>query len=155
MMQTDFQQAVEAISPSLYRLAYSYCLNRADADDVVQEVLLSYLQHPPQCDGPAQLRAWLMTATANKCKNLLNSAWRRKTLPLEDVHASPDHSDEVLEVREAMAKLPPELRGVVHLYYFERLKTKEIAALLSLSETAVRSRLHRARKQLKTLLGGD
>jgi RNA polymerase sigma-70 factor (ECF subfamily) len=155
MMQLEFQRIVEEFTPDLYWLAYSYCMNRSDAEDVVQEVLLKYLQHRPQCAGRRQLRAWLMTATANKCKNLLNSAWRRRTLPLEDVHASPDHSDEVLEVREALAKLPPELRGVVHLYYFERLKTKEIAALLSLSETAVRSRLHRARKRLKTLLGGE
>ena len=69
-MYIDFQQAVEAYMPSLYRLAYSYCLNRSDAEDVVQEVFMSYLQRPPQCDGPARLRAWLMTATANKCKTV-------------------------------------------------------------------------------------
>ena len=154
-MQTDFQQAVEAYMPSLYRLAYSYCLNRADAEDVVQEVFLSCLQHPPRCDSPEQLRAWLMAATANKCKNLLNSGWRRRTLPLEDVHASPDNRDEVIEVRSAMAQLPLNLRGVVHLYYFEGVSAKEIARMLGLSETAVRSRLFRARKQLKTILGGE
>lgn len=154
-MHIDFQQAVEANMSSLYRLAYSYLLNRSDAEDVVQEVFCACLQHPPRCDGPEQLRAWLMTATANKCKNLLNSGWRKRTLPLEDVHASPDHRDEVLEVRSAMGRLPPELRGVVHLFYFEGMPTKEIAALLGLSESAVRSRLFRARKQMKEILGGD
>ena len=154
-MQFDFQQIVEAYTPSLYWLAYSYCLNRADAEDVVQEVFMKYLQHQPQCAGPGQLRAWLMTATANKCKDLLNSGWRRKTLPLEDVHAHLDHLDEVLEVQAAMEKLPPGLRGAVHLYYFEGLPVKQIAQILHLSETAVHSRLHQARKQLKTLLGGD
>ena len=141
--------------PSLYRLAYSYLLNRSDAEDVVQEVFCALLQHPPRCDGPGQLRAWLMTATANKCKNLLNSGWRRRTLPLEDVHACPDRRDEVLEVRSAMVALPPELRGVVHLFYFEGMPTREIAALLGLSDSAVRSRLHRARKQMKEILGGE
>ena len=155
MMHIDYQEAVKAYSPAMYRLAYSYCLNRADADDVVQEVLLKLLQHPPRCERPEQLRAWLMTATANTCKNLLNSSWRRKTLPLEDVHASPDHHDEVYEVRAAMADLPPTLRGVVHLYYYEGLSVKEIARLLGLSETAVRSRLFRARGQLKAMLGGE
>ncbi len=154
-MQVDFQQMVEACSPLLYRLAYSYCLNRADAEDVVQEVFLTYLQRQPECDGPEKLRAWLMTATANKCKNLLQSGWRRKTLPLEDVHASPDHRDEVLEVRSALAKLPPNLRGVVHLFYFEGMPARQIAEMLGLSETAVRSRLFQARKQLKSILGGD
>lgn len=154
-MQVVFQQMVEEYTPSLYRLAYSYCLNRSDAEDVVQEVFMSYLQRPPQCDGPARLRAWLMTATANKCKNLLSSGWRRRTLPLEDVHASPEHHDEVLEVRSALAKLPPNLRGVVHLYYFEGMPTKQIAETLGLSDTAVRSRLFQARKQLKNILGGE
>ena len=154
-MQIDFQQVVEAYTSTLYRLAYSYCLNRADAEDVVQEVFMKYLQHPPQCAGPRQLRAWLMTATTNKCKDLLNSGWRRKTLPLEDVHAQLDHLDEVLEVQAAMAKLPPKLRGVVHLYYFEGWSVKQIAGFMHLTETAVHSRLHKARKQLAALLGGD
>ena len=154
-MYIDLQQAVEAYMPSMYRLAYSYLLNRSDAEDVVQEVFCALLQHPPRCDGPGQLRAWLMTATANKCKNLLNSGWRRRTLPLEDVHACPDRRDEVLEVRAAIGALPPELRGVVHLFYFEGMPTREIAALLGLSDSAVRSRLHRARKQMKEILGGE
>ena len=154
-MQIDFQKMVEANTPFLYRLAYSYCLNRSDAEDVVQEALISYRQHPPQCDGPEQLRAWLTTVTANKCKNLLNSGWRRTTIPLEDVHASPDNCDEVLEVRSALAKLPPALRGVVHLFYFEGMPAKQIADLLHLSETAVRSRLFQARKKLEKLLGGE
>lgn len=154
-MQTEFQKIVEEYTPSLYWLAYSYCLNRSDAEDVVQEVFMKYLQHPPQCAGPGQLRAWLTTATANKCKDLLSSGWRQKTLPLEDVHAHLDHLDEVLEVQEAMTRLPPKLRGVVHLYYFEGMPAKRIAEALHLSETAVHSRLHRARKQLKSLLGGD
>ena len=154
-MQIDFQQVVEAYTSTLYRLAYSYLLNRTDAEDAVQEVFVSLLQHPPKCDGPEQLRAWLMTATANKCKNLLRSGWRRRTLPLEDVHASPDHRDEVLEVRAAIEKLSPNLRGVVHLYYYEGRRVREIAEMLELSETAVRSRLFQARKQMKKLLGGD
>ena len=154
-MQFEFQRIVEAYTPTLYWLAYSYCMNRSDAEDVVQEVFLKDLQHMPRCDGEKQLRAWLMTATSNKCKDLLNSGWRRKTLPLEDVHAHLDHLDEVLEVQDAMAKLPAHLRRVVHLYYFEAMPVKQIAETLHLSETAVHSRLHKARKQLKTLLGGD
>ena len=154
-MQLEFQRIVEEFTPDLYWLAYSYCMNRSDAEDVVQEVLLKYLQHRPQCAGRRQLRAWLMTATANKCKDLLNSGWRRKMLPLEDVHAHLDHLDEVLEVQEALSRLPPELRGVVHLYYFEGLPAKQIAEALHLTESAVHSRLHKARKQLEKLLGGD
>ena len=72
-MNIEFQQVVEDYAPGMYRLAYSYCSNRSDAEDVVQEVLIKYLQQPPRCDGPERLRAWLMTATANKCKDLARS----------------------------------------------------------------------------------
>ena len=97
-MQIDFQQMVEEYTPSLYRLAFSYCGSRADAQDVVQEVFLKYLQSPPRCDSPAQLRGWLMTVTANKCKDLLRSAHRRRSVPLEDAPAPPGNSDEVYDV---------------------------------------------------------
>ncbi len=154
-MEIQFQQMVEEYAPSLYRLAYSYCLNRADAEDVVQEVFLKYLQHPPACAASEQLRAWLMTVTANTSKNLLSSGWRRKKQPLEDDLTASEHFDEVVEVRLALEKLPPNLRGAVHLFYFEQLSVRQIAEILHLSETAVHSRLFRARKQLKKLLGGD
>ena len=101
-MQIEFQQVVEEYASSLYRLACSYCGNRSDAQDAVQEVFLKYLQRPPVCDGPDQLRAWLMTATANKCKDLLRSAHRRRTAPLEDAPAPPENADEVLDVRAAL-----------------------------------------------------
>ena len=155
MLQIDFQEMVEEYTPSLYRLAYSYCLNRFDAEDVVQEVFLRYLQHKPQCAGPGQLRSWLMTTTANRCKDLLNSGWRQKNLPLEDVHASIDHLDEKIDMESAMAKLSSNLRGVVHLFYFEGMSVNQIAELLHLSRSAVLSRLFKARKQLQKLLGGD
>ena len=155
MTEVDYQQIVEKYAPGMYRLAYNYCFNQADAEDVVQEVFLKYLERPPQCSGDRQLRAWLMTATANKCKNLLTSGWRRKTLSLEDIYASSDHLDEVLEVQSALAKLSPNLRGVVHLFYFEQLSVKQIAELLDLSETAVHSRLFKARRQMKKHLGGE
>ena len=154
-MQIDFREMVEEYTPSLYRLAYSYCLNRFDAEDVVQEVFLRYLQHKPQCAGPDQLRAWLMTTAANRCKDLLNSGWRQKNLPLEDVHASVDHLDEKIDMESAMAKLSSNLRGVVHLFYFEGMSVNQIAELLHLSRSAVLSRLFKARKQLQKLLGGD
>ncbi len=154
-MQIEFQQVVEDYAPSLYRLACSYCGNRSDAQDAVQEVFLKYLQHPPVCDGPEKLRAWLMTATANKCKDMLRSAHRRRTAPLTDLPAPPEDTDEVLEVRAALEKLPQKLRGVVYLFYYEQLPTRQIAEILHLSDTAVRSRLHTARKQLKDLLGGE
>ena len=154
-MDTDFQQVVNTYADGMYRLAYSFCANRADAEDVVQEVLIKYLQRPPCCNGPEQLRAWLMKATANKCRDLLRSGWHRKTQPLAQPCAPPEADDAALDVRAALMQLPPGQRGAVYLYYYEQFTTRQIAETLHLSETAVRSRLFQARKTLKKLLGGD
>ena len=154
-MDMDFQQVVEQYAPGMYRLACSYCENPSDAEDAVQEVLIRYLQHPPGCDGPEQLRAWLMTATANKCKDLLRSSWRRKTLPLTDAVPTEPMDDELLDVRSALDRLEPNQRAAVYLYYYEQMPTKQIAKILKISETAVRSRLFQARKAMKKLLRGE
>lgn len=152
----NFQQVVEAYALSLYRLAYSYCGSHADAEDVVQEVFLKYLQAAPECPSPEKLRTWLMTVTANKCKDLLRSAWRRNRQSLHETDAvSKPPDDQKDDVRAALLRLSPKNQAVVYLYYYEEMSTKEIAEVLRLSETAVRSRLFQARKHLKKLLGGD
>lgn len=154
-MNKEFQQVVDAYAASLYRLACSYCGSHADAEDVVQEVFLKYLQYAPEFPTDQQLRAWLVTVTANKCKDLLRSPWRRKQAPLSDAEAAttPDDPNDV--VQAALLRLSPRNQAVVYLYYYEELTTKEIGEALKLSETAVRSRLFQARKHLKKLLGGD
>ena len=154
-MEIELQQVVETYASSMYRLAYSYCANRPDAEDAVQEVLIKYLQQPPRCKSPDQLRAWLMTATANKCKDLLRSRRRRPVQPLAEACADAGMDDDALDVRDAVLRLPVGQRGIVYLFYYEDMTTKQIAETLHLSETAVRSRLFQARKTLKTLLGGD
>lgn len=155
MIQIDYQQVVKTYAPMMFRLAYSYCFNRSDAEDVVQEVFLKLLEHTPQFENDRQLCAWLMTVTANRCKNLLGSGWKRKTLPLEDAFISSEDPDESIEVQSALAKLSPKLYSVVHLFYYEQMSVKQIAGILDLPENTVLSRLYVARKQLKKHLGGD
>ena len=152
-MDLEFQKAVELFTPSLYRLAYSYCGSYADAEDVVQEVFLKYLQKPPSCDSEQKLRAWLMTVTVNKCKDLLRT--RRRQNPPEPEPVAAVSNDDKLDIHSALQKLSPTNRIVVYLYYYEELSTQEIAQTLHLTGSAVRSRLYQARKQLKGLLGDE
>lgn len=154
-MEIEFQKVVELFAEPLYRLAYSYCGSHADAEDVVQEVFLKYLRNPPACENEQKLQAWLMTVTANKCKDLLRASWRQSQ-PLDAADAqAPPPNVERLDVQAAFARLAPMYRGVVYLFYYEDRSTKEIAQLLHLSQSAVRSRLFQARAQLKKLLGDD
>ena len=157
-MEFNYEQVVTELGPSLFRLAVSFCGNHEDAEDVVQEVFLKYLRCGKRFSSYDELRRYLTTATANQCRDLLKSAARQRNCALEETEqlaAPADDPDTRLDVQRAMLRLAPKYRGVVYFFYYEDCSVRQIADRLSLSETAVRTRLDRARKQLRRLLGGE
>ena len=155
-MDLEFQTMVERYAASLYRLAFSYLCNRQDAEDVLQEVFLKFLRHRPVFSAEEQRRAWLMTVTANQCRDLLRSPWRRRVGELNEAQSlSAPEPESYPEIAAALAQLPAKDRAAVYLFYYEELPAKEIAAVLHMTDSAVRTRLSRARGKLKDLLGGD
>lgn len=129
----------------IYRFALSYTHSREEAEDICQTVFEQLLTHPSVT--PGKEKAWLMQTCANRCKNLLRSHWWQRTTPLEDAHQIPGAGDN--PVRDAVSALKPQLRVVTYLYYYEGYTTEEIAKLLGISQSAVSTRLYRARAQLK------
>jgi RNA polymerase sigma-70 factor (ECF subfamily) len=135
----------------VYRLAVSYTRSRQDAEDVCQNVFLKLMKQP-QID-PGKEKSWLMQVTANECCSLLRSHWWRTTVPIEDtLSVSGPESSGVLE---ALMQLDPKYRVVVYLHYYEGFHTSEIAGLLKISQSAVTTRLSRARRELKSILKED
>lgn len=153
-METDCQQVVQQYTPRLYRLALSYCRNPADAEDIVQEVFLKYLRSAPAFQTEEQRRAWLLKVTANACRDLLRSPWRRKSCSLEDIAEPAVFMEEESQLLSAVLSLGAKYRAVVHLYYYEDYSVAQIARILGISESAVRMRLLRARQKLKAELEG-
>ena len=82
MTDAAFEAAMERYADMVFRLAYSYLKNRADAEDVMQETLLKLYTQPP-LDTPEHERYWVVRVAVNECKRLLRSPWRRRTGPLE------------------------------------------------------------------------
>lgn len=97
--------------------------------------------------------------------NCANSYWRnpfrRKTQSLDETEAgalaAPGPEEDSRELNACLDRLSPELRTIVHLYYYEGYSSPEIAALLGKGESAVRMALMRARRQLRNFLeeGGN
>ena len=137
----------------IYRLAFGILQQYQDAQDVTQEVLLTLLETEDHFRDDEHIRAWLIRVTVNQCKDILRSPWRRRrgSLP-EQTADSSTQSVERMAVLEAMGKLPPKLRMVIHLYYYEQYDSVAIAELTNQSKAAVRQQLSRARKQLKELM---
>ncbi len=148
------EQIYDKYHESVYRLAYAYTKNRADAEDLTSEVFLKRFTCGKSFESESHETAWIMRVTINLAKDLLRSFRYRFTVPLEDaniIFESPEES----EVWHAVMNLPAKYRSVIHLYYYEGYSVAEIAKMNGKSETAVQTQLYRARKLLKHALGEE
>ena len=145
---TLFQQYKDPV----YRLALSMTGSAADAEDVCQTVFLKVLEKQPDL-LPGKERAWLFQVTANECRSLWRRLKRRGTVPLDQAAelAAPEEGALLRQVME----LSPKDRTVLYLHYFEGFSTQETGALLHISQSAVTTRLLRARQRLKEQMGED
>jgi len=142
-------RVVNQYSDTIVRIAVQYTRNRADAEDIMQEVFLSLLKQPSFNDE-RHLKAWLIRVAINKSKNHLKVAARTKTVPLADAEhylTKSQHS-----MLEELNELPEQDRNAVYLFYYEGYTAKEIASLIGGSQKAILMRLSRAREKLRHLL---
>ena len=155
MTEQELSNAMHTYGDTVYRLALCRLQNAADAEDVYQDVFLRLLE---QRSGPwdgERLKAWLIRTALNRCADLGRPRRRRGMLPLEEVPDLSGPVDETAaELWDAVARLPEKLRTAVHLFYGEGYESGEIGALLGVPAATVRSRLRRARAELRTVLGG-
>ena len=138
---------------TVWRVCYSFMKNRADTEDMVQETFLRAYYVDKSFRSEEHEKAWLIVTASNLCRDALKRAWRRDE-PLED-HlelAAPGRDSQVLE---AVLALPEGYKTAVYLYYYEGYDAREIASILGCPQATVRTRLARARKQLKQMLGGE
>ena len=153
------RQAMAAWGGSVWRLALAQTGSKEDAEDVYQDVFLRLAQNTTEFSGQEHLKAWLLRVAVNRCHDVARLRSRRPAVPLdsmpfEPTDAGPLSPDEVRALWEAVGELPESMRVVIHLYYQEGYSGKEIAGLLGLEPSTVRTRLQRARAQLKISLGG-
>lgn len=146
-------ELARAYAPAIYRLAYARTGSRADAEDIMQEVFVRLLRTRPDFADRAHARAWLLRVAANCANDWFRAPWRRREGPLTDSLPAPEHEDG--GVVEAVLALPAKYRTAVHLYYYEELSVAEIAKITGKSESAVKSRLFRARAMLREALKED
>lgn len=139
------------------RIAYTYLKNRADAEDIVQDVFLRIIDKKPSFNDENHEKSWLIRATINMCKNKVNMFWNKNKCSIDDVQefAVSDKYNTDTSVFQAVMALGEKYRVVVYMYYYEGYSTPEIAKIIGKSETTIRSLLHRARNKLKDMLKED
>ncbi|MGN0618653.1 MAG: RNA polymerase sigma factor [Ruminiclostridium sp.] len=150
MKEEKFTHYISLFQSTVFRVAYSYVKNRADAEDIMQEVFLLLYKSEENFAADENAKAWLIRTAANRAKNHLKSRWVKGRNDITE-----DFSFETREDRElllAVNRLNKNYRIVIYLFYYEGYGVKEISAMLGISETNVKARLKRGRDKLKTLL---
>ena len=149
MEQQEVIRLFAEYSEDVFRLALSYLQNRHDAEDICQSVFVKLINYKKPLEFGKE-KSWLLTCTANACKDHLKYFWKKNTVELDETIVFTSETDRVLW--EVVNSLAPKYRIVVHLYYYEGYSQDEIAEILKLSRTAVQTRMSRAREQLKEVL---
>ena len=157
-----FEDLVIAYQHRVFGVALRMLRNRSEAEEIAQEVFLRVHRAVEDFRGEAKLSTWLYAITSRLCLNRLASGERRMAREgeesLERLRGEADPAAHVERVeleaalQRAITELPEERRIVVVLRDFEGLSYEEIAAALDLELGTVRSRLHRARMDLKEKL---
>lgn len=153
MNQEKYQRLAAQYLDTIYRVALNGCKNHADAEDVVQNTFMKLLQKEDNFTDEEHVRKWLIRVTINECNSLWRSPWKKHTSSLDELTSEPSFSSlEKSALYYAIRELPTKYRQAIHLYYFEGYQVREIADIMSISETAVQTRLLRARQKLKEIL---
>jgi RNA polymerase sigma-70 factor (ECF subfamily) len=169
-----FEREVVPLSNLLYRQAFRISRNHADAEDLVQETVMRAYAHFESFRSDTNLKAWLLRILTN---TYINGYRQRQRQPMHysteyltdqdlseakarsapsALRSAEDHALDLLpdnDIKAAMQALPVQFREAVYYADVEGLRYDEIAALTNAPLGTVMSRLHRGRRQLRTLLG--
>ena len=164
-------ELVTLLTPHVERQLLRYPVSEEDRRDLLQATLLQVLRRIASFRGDANFSTWLFRVTANEALMLMRSQRRHRArlafgVEYDDLDALADapvsegashdvgldEKERAFGVQSALAELPDDYRDVVVAHYHLDLGLQEIADRLALTESAVRSRLHRARLRLRVLL---
>ena len=160
MKKISFRNDVLPLKNELYRLALRITLNRAEAEDVVQETLIKVWNRRERWDEIESIEAFCLTICRNISLDKMKKA-ENQNQSLNDEHDAPDRSyasnpgeqaeqrDKIRLIRRLINTLPEKQRSVMQLRDFEGKSYKEIAEILAISEEQVKVNIFRARQTIK------
>jgi RNA polymerase sigma-70 factor, ECF subfamily len=171
--EAAYEQVVAAHAPRMLAVARRFLPDEADAQDAVQDAFLSAFKAINAFAGGSSLATWLHSIIVRACLMKLRSRRRKSETSIDDLlpqftadghrvqpgAAWPEPLEAVVQreesralVRSCIERLPETHRTILLLRDIEEYDTEETARLLGVSQSVVKTRLHRARQALRTLL---
>ncbi|WP_062109049.1 sigma-70 family RNA polymerase sigma factor [Bacillus niameyensis] len=159
------EEYIDLYGKGMTNFAYTYLHDWGEAEEIVQEVFLTVYEKISTFKGGSSIKTWLYSITANRCKDLLRSSYKKRTVITDKIHlfmGGTVYSSEEqfsmtvdsMQLAKSVLSLPVKYREVIILYYYDEMNTKEISQLLSINNSTIRSRLQRGRNLLKERLEG-
>ena len=157
MNQTEFEARVLSLTQDMYRVAAGLLRSSCDRQDAIQESIWKAWRQLRYLRDDDKFRPWLMRILVNECRNLYRK--KQREVPVEEIEGAGEdpHTDYDRDeaLHEAMEKLPEKMRLAIILYYMDGFTTREMAQILRVPESTVKSRLRLGRIRLRELLGKE
>jgi RNA polymerase sigma-70 factor (ECF subfamily) len=150
--EASFERLIQPLLGVGFRLARAMLHDDGEAEDVIQDAMFRAWHSLHQVRSPAHVKPWFLTIVANRSRSI------RKTRRWSEIRwpdlriAWPSPADFVArreDLAEALRRLGPEERAVVHLRFYEDMSNKDVAEALGISPAAARTRIHRALRHLR------
>ena len=149
-----YEQVVKKYAQTVTGVCIMRLKNYNDAEDCFQNTFIKLFANSPEFSDETHLKAWLIRVAINECSDYLRK--NRRQLSLDEAKkVQAEFYEDKYDISWALFKTPPKYREVLYLYYCEQYKVSEIAEILQIKESAVKTRLKRGREKLKIIYGGD
>ena len=150
-MEHKIEALMDSYGNLLWRTGIMMLGEPQDVQDMIQEVLLKYMQKRPVFHDAEPGKAWLLRVAVNLCRDMLRLRSRRRYFPIDELEPEAVGSTdaESREILEEIAMLPQKWKSVLLLHYIEGYSLKEISEILDVSENAVKKRMQRAKEALR------
>ena len=148
--EKDIREAVIKYSDTLYKVCIVILCNEHDVQDAIQDTFYRYLEKKPEFRDEEHEKAWLIRVATNICRDMIRFRIRHPKVSIDEVEnilVAPEQ--EQREILKELLELPVRQKTVIYLHYVEGYQIKEIAEILGITESAVKLRLLRGRKQMR------
>lgn len=144
-----FIKAINSCTKQLYKIGKSMRLNDEDIGDAMQETILTAYKKINTLKEPKFFKTWLVRIFINKCNSILNS--NKKIVLLDDFKAVEEvcEASSNEDLQDAIDQLKEDYKNVINLYYIMGYSIREISYILEEKEGTVKSKLSRARSELR------
>ena len=135
-----------------YRLAYTYVKNQQDALDIVQEAICKALESQHKLKNPDGIKSWFYKIVVHTALDFLrksNKIVLTEDEILEDIGGSSSDNYEDTDLMSAIDRLSDENKTIVVLRYFESMKLQDIASIMNIPESTVKTKLYSSLKKLR------